>query len=146
MIYFVKGNGLGTDFGFPRLGKKKRYRWKKMNFPTDLPKQMPHVTYVVASALKTHEIEDEEEMANFRMHAVVIHKDRLTDQKASQKYVLCHVRRVGKKKTEDEDTEQNDLGVEKVVDFYKLFAYLHNFSFSKKETWSFFPLIEEFKI
>jgi hypothetical protein len=59
MIYFVKGSGIGTDFGFPRLGRKKNYRWKKMNFTTDLPKQMPHVTYVVASALKCYKMEDE---------------------------------------------------------------------------------------
>jgi hypothetical protein len=58
MIYFVKGNGVGPDFGFPRVTMKKRYRWKKMNFTTDLPKQKPHVTYVVASAMKSHHIED----------------------------------------------------------------------------------------
>jgi hypothetical protein len=56
MIYFVKGNGVGSDFGFPRVAKKKRYRWKKMNFTTDLPKQSPHVTYVVASAMKSQQI------------------------------------------------------------------------------------------
>ncbi len=99
-----------------------------MNFTTDLPKQMPYVTYVVASSIKSHEIEDEEEIENFRMHAVILHKDRLNQHRATQEYVLCHIRKVGKKKTEDEDTEQNDLVVEKMVDFYKLFAYLHNFS------------------
>ena len=99
-----------------------------MNFTTDLPKQMPYVTYVVASALKCHQIEDEEEMPNFRMHAVILHKDRLNECKIAQEYILCHVRKIQKKKNEDEDTEQNDLVVEKMVDFYKLFAYLHNFS------------------
>ncbi len=58
MIYFVKGQSVGSDFGFPRVAKKKKYRWKKMNFTTDLPKQMPHVTYVVASAMKSQLIED----------------------------------------------------------------------------------------
>lgn len=53
MIYFVKGTGVGSEFGFPRVAKKKKYRWKKMNFTTDLPKQLPHVTYVVASAMKS---------------------------------------------------------------------------------------------
>jgi len=33
-IYFVKGTGVGSDFGFPRVAKKKKYRWKKMNFTT----------------------------------------------------------------------------------------------------------------
>ncbi len=56
MIYFVKGTGVGSDFGFPRVAKKKSYRWKKMNFTTDLPKKMPYVTYVVASALKCNKI------------------------------------------------------------------------------------------
>jgi hypothetical protein len=27
MLYFVKGNTIGSDFGFPRLGIKKRYKW-----------------------------------------------------------------------------------------------------------------------
>ena len=56
LIYFVKGTGVGSDFGFPRVAKKKKYRWKKMNFTTDLPKQKPHVTYVVASAMKSQQI------------------------------------------------------------------------------------------
>ena len=77
MIYFVKGNTIGSDFGFPRLAFKKRYKWyvllkvlfssiifitlvvlmrnfnrKKMNFTTDLPKKNPIVSYIVASAVK----------------------------------------------------------------------------------------------
>jgi hypothetical protein len=59
MIYFVKGSGVGSEFGFPRVNKKKRFRWKKMNFTTDLPKQKPYVTYVVASAMKSNQIEDQ---------------------------------------------------------------------------------------
>lgn len=27
LIYFVKGNTIGSDFGFPRLGIKKRFKW-----------------------------------------------------------------------------------------------------------------------
>jgi hypothetical protein len=57
MIYFVKGRGVGQDFGFPRAHVKKRYRWKKMNFTTDLPKRKPYVTYVVASAMRAQLIE-----------------------------------------------------------------------------------------
>lgn len=56
MIYFVKGADVGSDFGFPRIATKKKYRWKKMNFITNLPKQMPYVTYIVASAMKTLKI------------------------------------------------------------------------------------------
>ena len=40
-IYFVKGTNIGSEFGFPRNNIKKRYRWKKMNFTTDLPKKDP---------------------------------------------------------------------------------------------------------
>lgn len=59
MIYFVKGKGVGQDFGFPRMELvKKKYRWKKMNFTTDLPKRKPYVTYVVASAMRAHLIEE----------------------------------------------------------------------------------------
>jgi hypothetical protein len=54
LIYFVKGKGVGSDFGFPRVATKKKYRWKKMNFTTDLPKKKPYVTYVVASAMKSN--------------------------------------------------------------------------------------------
>jgi hypothetical protein len=57
MIYFVKGKGVGQDFGFPRMEMvKKKYRWKKMNFTTDLPKRNPYVTYVVASAMRAQNV------------------------------------------------------------------------------------------
>ena len=26
-VYFVRANSIGSDFGFPRLGIKKRYKW-----------------------------------------------------------------------------------------------------------------------
>lgn len=57
-LYFVRGNSIGSEFGFPRLGIKKRYKWskstnlEKMNFTTDLPKRDPCVSYIVASAVK----------------------------------------------------------------------------------------------
>jgi hypothetical protein len=55
----VRGKGVGRDFGFPRMEQlKKKYRWKKMNFTTDLPKRNPYVTYVVASAMRAQLIED----------------------------------------------------------------------------------------
>jgi hypothetical protein len=27
MLYFVRGNTIGSDFGFPRLGIKKKFKW-----------------------------------------------------------------------------------------------------------------------
>ena len=55
----VLGKGVGQDFGFPRMEQlKKKYRWKKMNFTTDLPKRSPYVTYVVASAMRAHIVEE----------------------------------------------------------------------------------------
>ncbi len=41
LLYFVEGGGLGSEFGFPRVEGKKKFRWKKMNFTTDLPKKNP---------------------------------------------------------------------------------------------------------
>lgn len=38
VIYYVSGVSVGKDFGFPRVAIKKQYRWKKMNFKTNLPK------------------------------------------------------------------------------------------------------------
>lgn len=27
LVYFVRADNIGQDFGFPRLGIKKRYKW-----------------------------------------------------------------------------------------------------------------------
>ena len=51
-IYFVAGSSIKSDFGFPRVEMKKKFRWKKMNFTTDLPKRSPIVSYIVASAVR----------------------------------------------------------------------------------------------
>ena len=49
-LYFIKGWHL-REFGFPRdQDIIKRYKWKKMNFTTDLPKKNPVCTYLVAGA------------------------------------------------------------------------------------------------
>ena len=62
-IYFIKGWHL-REFGFPRSSElKKIFKWKKMNFTTDLPKNNPICTYLVA----TGKINDE----CYRMHVVV---------------------------------------------------------------------------
>jgi hypothetical protein len=52
LVYFVEGTSIGSEFGFPRVSIKKRYKWKKMNFTTDLPKKNPLVSYIVASATR----------------------------------------------------------------------------------------------
>lgn len=87
MIYFVEGNSVGSDFGFPRVDMKKRYRWKKMNFTTDLPKKRPYVTYIVASAVKCEKFfpDSKNEGPSFRMHAVIINKEGMQTQKYKSK-------------------------------------------------------------
>jgi len=73
MIYFVKGNSIGTDFGFPRVSIKKQYRWKKMNFKTNLPKGDPIVTYIVSSAATTNKYDYKaSDQYLYRMHAVIL--------------------------------------------------------------------------
>jgi len=89
LIYFVAGQSVGSEFGFPRVDIKKRFRWKKMNFTTDLPKRQPIVTYIVASALKCEKFFPAQlEGPIYRMHAVVLIKPQ------SESFVLCHVRRL----------------------------------------------------
>lgn len=75
---------------------KKKFRWKKMNFTTDLPKRKPQVTYVVASAMRAHLI-DENENAEFRMHAVIPYCDGKNSSENNE-YILCHIRAVDHKK------------------------------------------------
>lgn len=124
LIYFVKGKGVGQDFGFPRMEQvKKKYRWKKMNFTTDLPKRKPHVTYVVASAMRAHLVE-ENENAEFRMHAVIPYCEGKNASETNE-YILCHVRSVDQKK-DLTDTSLRSCYVETQIDFYRLFACLHN--------------------
>jgi len=61
-IYFIRGWHL-REFGFPRDQEvKKKFKWKKMNFTTDLPKNNPLCTYLVASAKQDKEL--------LRMHVV----------------------------------------------------------------------------
>lgn len=87
MIYFVEGNCVGSEFGFPRVPFRKQYRWKKMNFTTDLPKKRPQVTYIVASSVRCskhgnslasgnqkNNLNASEVKDIFRMHAVILYK------------------------------------------------------------------------
>lgn len=73
-VYFVRANSIGSDFGFPRLGIKKRYKWKKMNFTTDLPKRNPLVSYIVASAVRCEKFFPPGSKGSpvYRMHAVIL--------------------------------------------------------------------------
>lgn len=85
MVYFMEGNSLET-FGFPRIHKKKIYRWKKMNFTTNLPKPNPIVTYLVASSIKTGSLEYQNQ-EQFRMHAVIPFN-------TATSHILCHIKQV----------------------------------------------------
>ncbi|CAG9321903.1 unnamed protein product [Blepharisma stoltei] len=90
LIYFVKGSSVGSEFGFPRVDIKKRYRWKKMNFTTELPKRQPIVVYIVASAVKSEKYVpgNEKQTPSYRMHAVIL-KNANEDP-----YILCHIRKL----------------------------------------------------
>lgn len=75
-IYFIRGWHL-REFGFPRAdNKRKVFKWKKMNFTTDLPKQDPICTYLVA----TGKIDEE----CYRMHVVVNSKEYNAEYRNSQ--------------------------------------------------------------
>jgi hypothetical protein len=108
-VYFVRANSIGSDFGFPRLGFKKFYKWKKMNFTTDLPKRNPLVSYIVASAVRCEKFFPESSRPGpvFRMHAVILKlkpgqqpgmvpnnpfNGEINNRKPL--FVCCHVRRV----------------------------------------------------
>lgn len=50
LVYYLSRHTL-RDLGFPRVrGLHKRFKWKKMNFLTAIPKHKPLVHYVVATA------------------------------------------------------------------------------------------------
>ena len=52
------------EFGFPRSNElRKKFKWKKMNFTTDLPKNNPICSYLVATGKVSGEC--------YRMHVVV---------------------------------------------------------------------------
>jgi len=63
------------------VGIRKKFKWKKMNFTTDLPKRNPLVSYIVASAVRcekyypSEEIEAQKSKKDgpvYRMHAVIL--------------------------------------------------------------------------
>lgn len=62
MFYFIRGWHL-REFGFPReAGLSKNFKWKKMNYTTDLPKHQPIISYLVATGT--------DDKVSFRMHVV----------------------------------------------------------------------------
>ena len=69
-IYFIKGWHL-REFGFPRKEDlRKKFKWKKMNFTTDLPKNDPLCSYLVATGRVGPEC--------YRMHVVVNSQGKYT--------------------------------------------------------------------
>lgn len=84
LIYFIQGENLDSDFGFPRVEIKKTYKWKKMNFSAELPKKNPLVRYLVASASR----KIDKGKAAFRMHAVAL------NERTENSFILCHVRQL----------------------------------------------------
>lgn len=75
-IYFIKGWHL-REFGFPRQdGLRKEFKWKKMNFTTDLPKNSPLCSYLVATGRVGKDC--------YRMHVVVNSKEYSTLYRQSE--------------------------------------------------------------
>jgi hypothetical protein len=126
----VRANTIGSDFGFPRLGIKKRYKWKKMNFTTDLPKRNPLVSYIVASAVRCEKFFPTSSKGGpvFRMHAVilklkpgqtpgVVPNNPFNQEKGDKKplYICCHVRKVEPNDNEDSSNGSNVITQPKVT-------------------------------
>ena len=84
LIYFMQGESIENDFGFPRVDMKKSYKWKKTNFITDIPKKKPLVKYLVASATRVQE----KSKPAFRMHAVML------NEICEEPLILCHIRQL----------------------------------------------------
>ncbi len=68
------------------------------------------------------------------MHAVIPFRDRLEEYSKSADYILCHVRRVEKKDTESSESSLKECVEKHLVDFYKLFALMHNYSLTPQKT------------
>ncbi|EGR27404.1 hypothetical protein IMG5_195860 [Ichthyophthirius multifiliis] len=103
-IYYVEGTCIGSSFGFPRVSFKKKYRWKKMNFTTDLPKGKPLVTYIVASAEQCQRNNLQKDNFVYRMHAVILNNQCLNNPETIQNntFILCHVRKLPKKNKQNQ--------------------------------------------
>ena len=78
-----------------------------MNFTTELPKRDPVVSYIVASAVKCEKFfpGSKNEGPVYRMHAVMLADNASSLQgfdlpESAHGHILCHVRRVEKRKPE----------------------------------------------
>lgn len=105
-MYFLKGWHL-REFGFPRNDSDKKFKWKKMNFTTDLPKHSPDCTYLVATCRFGKE--------SYRMHVVTLSSGTsifLNLSEYSVKYrkpeVLKYLRVNKLKLLEEDQTTQTD--------------------------------------
>ena len=112
----MQGNSL-ERFGFPRIDRKKKYCWKKMNFITSLPKRNPQIKYIVASSYLSASLSTEEP-SEFRMHVAVLAEggDNL----------LCHIRQVSGDEGEKMTSRMGDCFEGELPNFYHLFMHLHN--------------------
>jgi len=116
-LYFMQGSSL-ERFGFPRIDRKKKYCWKKMNFVTNLPKRKPEVKYIVASSYLAASLSTEEP-SEFRMHVA-------TGAEGGE-VLLCHIRQVsGEEEGEKRKGWLRECFEREVPDYYKLFMHLHN--------------------
>ena len=82
-IYFISGWHL-REFGFPRKEElRKKFKWKKMNFTTDLPKNDPLCSYLVATGRVGKEC--------YRMHVVVNSQGKcdLVDEERLNELLTC---------------------------------------------------------
>ena len=117
----MEGLSVGSEFGFPRVSIKKKFKWyfvfshpkrKKMNFSTDLPKSNPAVSYIVASAMKCAKFfpVTPKEGPCFRMHAVILKNSSMFSGviwigeqgmlNGGKGYILCHIRQVNPSQTD----------------------------------------------
>jgi len=100
-IYFIKGWHL-REFGFPRANDlRKNFKWKKMNFTTDLPKQDPICSYLVA----TGKVDDE----CYRMHVVV------NSNEYNKEYRRSDVLKELKSKMEGKSTSEKEKDKQKLL-------------------------------
>ena len=89
-IYFLTGESL-RSLGFPRVkGLRKRFKWKKMNFTTPLPKQSPKVHYLVATGKLKNVV--------YRMHIASLTEN--TSDFTSP--LLCHVLKIKSHRSQGE--------------------------------------------
>ena len=82
------------EFGFPRHGSKKEWKWKKMNFTTDLPKNSPLCSYLVATGrvgtdcFRMHVVVNSKEYSNQYRQSEVLKELRANSVKSKSKLLL----------------------------------------------------------